>query len=121
MKGLGKKSINLNGRRLEFESEIMETHNLKDRFLVRINSYDLDENDADRGRNVFAYDKNGNFLWRIQDSGLKVLGSSDQEAPCGFTGLGFSPDGKFKVFHFCGFEYTLDLDTGELSDEEFVK
>jgi hypothetical protein len=75
MKGLGTNSIKIRGQRLEFPSEIMETKKLKDRYLIRISSYELDENDPDRGRNVFAYDKSGNLLWRIQDSQLKVLGS----------------------------------------------
>lgn len=111
-------SISINGREIEFDVPVIDTIVLEDRVLVLLDSYYYSDNDPDAGRNVFAYDANGEFLWRIQDSGFTSVSNRDHvtEVPQGYTGIALENDGRITVNQPIGCEFDVDPETGEISN-----
>ncbi len=117
----GKHTVVVNGRKLIFEQRVSEVLTVDDRVLVRLNSFDFPADDSDAGRNVFAYDENGELLWRIEDSGFAAGGPGGKPVKQGYTGMGPDEDGRFRVFQPIGCLYDVDLETGKISNPELTR
>ena len=110
------RSVTINGRRVDFEADINDVVELPTRTLVSVETYDIDEDDPHRGRNVFAFDDKGELLWRIADSGYMLTGSRGQDMPTGYIGIDKAKDGGVWVYDRFGFRMDLDPETGEMSN-----
>lgn len=113
-------TLTVDGKTLSFDWKIREFLDLGDRIIVRFSILSFAEEDPDSGRNVFAYDRQGNELWRIQDAGV-LAGSSKSSSvkvPQGFTGMEQKKDGRIYGW-VVDWRYDLDPETGNVSNEEY--
>lgn len=120
VKQSGDNTLAVDESSLTFEWEIREFLDLGDKIIVRFAIDAFAEEDPDSGRNVFAYDRDGNELWRIQDAG--VLASSSTlpkvEVPQGFTEMQQKEGGHIYVWAV-DWRYDLDPEAGKVSNEEY--
>lgn len=109
------KSIEINGRRLEFEQTVDEIITLDDRVIFTLLVDDYEDEDPLAARNVLAFDENGEELWRIASSGYFIERKPD--IPDSYYEL-TSENGQLKAHSF-HYSYDLDPDTGAVSNAEY--
>lgn len=117
----GKHTVVINDREITFDQRVVEILTLGNRVLVMLNGVDFPPDDPNKGRNIFAYDENGELLWRIEDSGFTAGGPGGKTVKQGYTGMGPDEDGRFRVFQPIGCFYDVDLETGKISNPELTR
>ena len=117
------RTLQIDRATVRLEKRIQEFMTVKDRVLVMLNISDFPDDDPEAGRNIFAFDRTGRQLWRIEDAGYTALSSRDHktEVPQGYTGMSLRPDGRVRVFQPIGCYFFVDLETGAISDMEIVR
>ena len=105
---------------MELEKPILKVLDLPDRVLVLLDNERYPASDPNKNRNLIAVDKNGRFLWRIEES--KPIMRDGEPDPDPFIGMRLENDGQRVVV--CDMDgLTLDLDpkTGGLSNPVFTR
>ena len=115
------KSVIVNGKEIKFDQSIAAIVRLDDRVLVELNSDDFAVGDPLVGRNILAFDANGELLWRIPATGVMRRSVHDGETPEAFFGLWLDGDGKVRTGTPNGFDWDVDPDTGKISNPEFTR
>lgn len=116
------KTLILGDRRIPMTYPIDKILTLADRVIVLLDCDDMPYDDPLRGRNVFAFDKNGQMIWRIASSTALSVDDDDRYWPSPYSGIGFSENGRtIHVYELAGVRHDLDPDTGEISNALLVK
>ena len=68
------------------------------------------------GRNIVAYDSDGNMVWRVEDHGVRV--QSERKAPEAFFNIGLK-DGNILQAVSLSYIFRLDPETGTLSNPRY--
>jgi len=117
------RTLDFNGRQVEFEKRIQETLISPTKLIIlfRVNDYEL--GDEMVGQNIVAYDEAGNFLWRVEATGLRRPNEDDEIDE-------FGPDARETYFDILinekgelwggtpSVEVLIDMKTGEVLDAE---
>ena len=123
-------ALEINGNRVEFPQRVYAILPLEDRVIVHLKTGDFDYGDPLVGRNVLAYGSDGEMLWRVEDHGCVVpAGLEDPVTPVDENGERWIPQsfmaiwvdedtGKIKT-GIPEWIFTLDPETGALSDDEY--
>lgn len=109
------RAVVINGTRIEFDQRISELIEVEDKIIIQLYVDDFEFGDPLVGRNVVAYDADGQFLWRIKATGI-TRGEGADEAPEAWFGLYFDEKGVLRTGTPSGCEYRIDLETGDVSD-----
>ena len=113
-------TIFLNGKTLKFEWKIREVVPLSDRVLVRFSILSFPEQDPNAGRNIFAFDSDGNDLWRIEDAHVKVKGRTVSEVSQGYTDIERTEDESLFAW-VLEWRHDLDPETGKISNPKYFR
>jgi len=122
--------LKIDGHLIEFPQRINKMLRLGDRVIVLLKTGDFEYGDLLVGRNVLAFGPDGKMLWRVEDH--KVVAPAGDEDPVtqpdengerwvpqSFMGLWVEEDtGKIKA-GIPEWIFTLDPETGSLSDDEY--
>jgi hypothetical protein len=110
----------VDGKKVSFDWKIREFLDLGEKIIVRFSVLSFAEEDPESGRNVFAYDRQGNELWRIQDAGVLANSSTlpKVEVPQGFTEMQQKEGGRIYVWAV-DWRYDLDPEAGKVSNEKY--
>ena len=100
--------------------DVSEILKLPDRVLVMVNNYGAPETDPDFGRNIFAYDLEGNALWRVEDARVMVGGRTVDKVSQGYTGLRQGKDGTIYAWAM-DWRHVLDPETGKISNPKYFR
>jgi len=107
-------TIEVGGKPINFEQRIAEVTDLPDRIIILLKVSDFEHGDPMVSRNVVAIGENGQELWRIQDSGVERQDSKEA-----FFGI-LKKDGEKKLIAVsAGFLFTLDPNTGKISNAQY--
>ena len=115
------KTLNINGNTISFEQRVNEFVELADRVIVELYVDDFEVGDPLVGRNILAFDENGEMLWRIPATGVTRRSVLGGETPEAFFGLWLGDDGKVKTGTPNGFDWDIDPDTGKISNPIFTR
>lgn len=116
------KMLTIDGNTIELVQPIQELVVLDERVIVRLRVDDYAVGDHEVGRNVFCYGSDGQLLWQIAPKGEMCPSSYGGMNPEAFFDLyKDSETGQITVFAPAGFLYTLNPETGEISDPVFMK
>ena len=109
--------LEINGRGFDLGWPINYAIALQDRVIVTVEHYDLPKTDPQFGRNVFALDRNGRELWRIEASPAIFMDDQGRKCPFPYIYLQRSPDGRgLWIDNQSGIRCDLDPATGALSN-----
>lgn len=97
------------GVRFKGAYPVLEAELIGERVLVTYDWMAFDRNSA--ARNLFCYDCEGNLLWRAADIGWGAVDA--------YTGI-ISEDPLW-VGNFACFNCRIDIETGEILEQEFTK
>ena len=122
--------ICVNDRQHSFDQRIDEIIELGDKVIILLNTDYFDYGDPMVGRNVLCYGADGELLWRVADHGCVIharhddpVTQPDEEGeryvPQSILGMDIEEGtGKIKI-GLPDWHYTVDPETGELSDMEY--
>ncbi len=113
-------TVRIGDKAVTFNMPIREFLELSDRVLIRVKSYGLPETDPDRARNIFAYDLEGNALWRVEDARVMVGGRTVDKVSQGYTDLHRGDDGKIYAW-VLDHRHVLDPETGKILEAEYMR
>ena len=117
---LDDRSIRVDGKTIEFEWKISKILSLPDRILVMFGVLEFAETDPDAGRNIFAYDLEGNALWRVEDARVMVGGRTVDKVSQGYTDLHRGDDGKIYAW-VLDHRHVLDPETGKILEAAYMR
>jgi len=121
VKQIDDRTLNFNGNQIVFDKRIKEFIQVKSQDFVHFRVDDYELGDELVGQNIVAYDEAGNFLWRVEVSGLRRPNRDEEiaeygpDAPAAFFDIYLEEDGSL----WGGtptLEYKIDMETGELLD-----
>ena len=81
------KELCINGRSIRFDQRIAKWVEVDGKAVLLLNSDDFEKGDELVGRNIVAYDEQGEFVWRIEYHGYKVTNRDGVDVPQAFFGL----------------------------------
>ena len=96
---------------IRFEQPVVEHVEGKGRVIVLFNSDFYEMGDMMVGRNIVAYDEDGNELWRVEDHGLRRPAAPD--VPDAFFDIHVDDDGRLWG-GTPGIYLEIDLGTGKI-------
>ena len=105
---------------VNFEKEIDKVIPLSDRVIVVFDVLAFPEEDPDAGRNVFAFDRSGKEIWRIEDAEVKVKGRTVDKVSQGYTDIEHAEDGELFAW-VLEWRYDLDPETGKISNPKYFR
>ncbi|MDP6805844.1 MAG: hypothetical protein QF902_11045 [Rhodospirillales bacterium] len=109
------KTLTIDGRKLAFDQRVEAMVVLDHRVIIELDADDFELGDPLVGRNILAFDSNGEMLWRIPATGMMVRDDdSSPEAPEAFFGLGLHSDGKTITIGTPDMIYEVDPETGKI-------
>ena len=108
---LDEKTLLIGGKEVKFGQSVKEILDLGDRLVVRLYVDDFEVGDMMVGRNILAYDEDGNELWRVEDHGLRR--ESERRAPDAFFDIHVDDDGRLWG-GTPGIYLGIDLETGKI-------
>ncbi len=111
----GAKEARFGENLVRFEQPVVEHVEDKGRVIVLFNSDFYEMGDMMVGRNIVAYDEDGNELWRVEDHGLRRR--SERKAPDAFFDIRLDEEGRLWG-GTPGVELMIDLETGKILDAE---
>ena len=124
------RTIVINGTRIDLGKRAYRMITLPDRLIVLLHTSDHDYGEPMVGRNVLCYGADGELLWRVADHGCVIHARHDdpvtqpdeegeRRVPQSVMGMFVDEDtGKIKI-GLPRWHYTLNPETGELSDMEY--
>ena len=107
----GAKEAKFGENMVRFEQPVVEHVEDKGRVIVLFNSDFYEVGDMMVGRNIVAYDEDGNELWRVEDHGLRRR--SERQAPDAFFDIHVDDDGRLWG-GTPGIYLEIDLGTGKI-------
>ena len=105
------KTLLIGGKEVKFGQSVKEILDLGDRLVVRLYVDDFEVGDMMVGRNIVAFDEDGNELWRVEDHGLRRPGAPD--VPDAFFDIHVDEDGRLWG-GTPGIYLGIDLGTGKI-------
>ena len=114
------RSVRIGQTTVSFSMDVSEILKLPDRVLVMVNNYSAPETDPDFGRNIFAYDLEGNALWRVEDARVMVGGRTVDKVSQGYTDLHRGDDGKIYAW-VLDHRHVLDPETGKILEAAYMR
>lgn len=115
--------LTINDLSLEFDTKIISTVPVGSGAIVLFDAYDCEEADQNYERNVFALDKRGEILWRIERSWGEREILSDGTVirnPYRWIELSEKKD-SIQADTWRSMRYDLDPETGKISNPQFYK
>ena len=112
---LDERTLLISGKEVKFGQSVKEILDLGDRLVVRLYVDDFEVGDMMVGRNIVAYDEDGNELWRVEDHGLRRPAAPD--VPDAFFDIHVDEKGRLWG-GTPGVELMIDLETGKILDAE---
>ena len=103
------------GRRIDTDKRIEDVIDMGDKAIVVFYVNDYEMGDMMVGRNILAYDEDGNELWRVEDHGLRRR--SERRAPDAFFDIRLDQEGRLWG-GTPGVELMIDPETGKILDAE---
>ena len=103
--------VKIDGNEIDFDHPITD-YLVFDDFVVvmlKLNGEDFPE----KHQNIIAVDADGTIRWRIEKAPEEGYYDS-------YAGI-FDDDGELRAYNLSGMNYRVDKETGEVSDEKFVK
>ena len=91
------------------------------RVIIELMVDDFKVGDPLVGRNILAFDGNGEMLWRIPASGVMRSSRYGGETPEAYFGLWLDDEGNLKTGVPSGWDYVLDPENGDTLDMIFTK
>lgn len=86
--------LKIGNKEIEFPQRVKKFVEFKGLTIVLLKVSDFEEGDELVGRNIVAYDGQGELVWRIEYHGFKVKNRKGVEVPQAFFGLWIDKDGK---------------------------
>ena len=117
---IGDREVRVDGKVIKFERQIDQILAMSDQIIVAFGVFEFPEDDPDAGRNVFAYDRSGKQLWRIEDAKVMRGGRTVDKVSQGCTGLQLKEDGTIHAW-VVDWRYDLDPETGEISNPKYFR
>ncbi len=105
------KTLLIGGKKVNFGQSVKEVLDLGDRLVVRLYVDDFEVGDMMVGRNIVAFDEDGNELWRVEDHGLRRPGAPD--VPDAFFDIHVDEEGRLWG-GTPGIYLGIDLETGKI-------
>ena len=106
----------VNEKTLSFDQAVHTVIKLDDRVIIHLKTDGFLRGDPMVGRNVLCFDKNGEMLWRIEDTGM-TIGEGEDNVPQSFLSLSLKDDGKIRVGNPDAF-FFVNPENGMLYDGE---
>ena len=103
--------VEFDGKRIELDKRVEESISLGDKAIVLFYVNDYEVGDMMVGRNIVAYDEDGNELWRVEDHGLRRPAAPD--VPDAFFDIHVDDDGRLWG-GTPGIYLEIDLGTGKI-------
>ena len=107
--------VECGGNRIELDKRVESSIDLGDKVIVLFYVNDYEMGDMMVGRNIVAYDKQGQQIWRVEDHGLRRR--SERRAPDAFFDIRLDEEGRLWG-GTPGVELMIDLETGKVLDAE---
>jgi len=108
--------LEVNDNRIQFQDgsiaalhAVLDAREIDEKIIVIYDYMAFPKNEP--ARNMFAYDKSGYQLWRVEDIGM---GATDA-----YTNI--LSESPFKVGNFAAFSVNIDLCSGKVNHKEFTK
>lgn len=98
-----------------FKVPISELLCLEERIIIRLKN--LGEG-GNSNRNVYCLNKKAEIVWQIQDPDDFL--DDGEKTGCPFTGIKYV-NGKLRAFNWCDCVYNVDIETGKISDPDYVR
>ena len=113
----------IDGQKIELENVIWSFVALEDRVIVCFTPRGYDADDPRKPRNIICVDRNGNEIWRIEPTrGNTFSTMHDREVRASYDGVfRLTPRSPVKCSVEPGVEFDIKIDTGAVSNPEFVK
>jgi len=117
------RTINFNGKLVEFDIPIFEILIAKDKAIILFDADEYKLGDEMVGQNIVAYSETGKLLWRVEPTGIRYPNEDDEIAE-------FGPDAPETFFDIRldevgqlwagtpGAEVLIDIESGEILDAE---
>ncbi|GEM_PF-2165319 len=103
--------LEFGGRSVQLDKPVVQYLIVDDKVIVLLNSDEYDKGDMLVGRNVLAYDLEGNQLWRVPDHGLRR--PANPKVPDAYFGIYLDEKGKLWG-ETPGVDIEIDPKTGKL-------
>ena len=72
-------------------------------------------------RNIAAFDKQGNLIWRIRDiRDIENIPDRKRGGAC-YTGMSVDEEKNLWIFNFIGQRYRVDYKTGKILESQYTK
>jgi len=110
------RSISINGHKVDFGQDVYEYIELSDRVIVNLLIDDFPRDRSFDGRNIVCIGKDGNTLWKIENSGVEVGITFGPTILLGYTGLWRPEGGDTIKVGVIDWTYDLDPETGRISN-----
>lgn len=104
----------INGQLLVFEQRIVKVIEFNGKIIVLLNSDDFKEGEILSSRNIIAYDKKGQLVWRIEDAGIKIRNRNNEYIPQPYLSLWVGRDGNTLHAGLGGVEVEVNPTDGTL-------
>lgn len=108
------KRISINGKEVEFPQRVkkfVETHGLT---IVLLKVSDFETGDELVGRNILAYDPQGNLAWRVEDHGFTIRNREGVYVPQAYFGLWIDKDSNALCAGIPVADFEIDQSNGML-------
>jgi len=103
----------INGTRFSLDAYVSKVIPIDSYLAVKI-GYLLDNPTTTPPRNVFLLDDAGKIIWQIEEFKFG-------DRPEYFSNIWLNDKGQLMAFVPKGFEFVIDMKTGKLTEEEFVR
>ncbi len=117
----GDSTVTIDGHVVDLGLPIMEAVEVGSLIVISLNDYHLSPDDPFNGRNIVAFDKDGNEVWRIEAFWHTVEARDGRRVPASYTGIDLGEDGKLYAYQGHGYTCEIDLKTGKIVDAEYTR
>lgn len=109
----GDRVIVIEGRAVSLPCKVSVALPFQNHVVVLLNTYELTDDDPGTARNVVALNREGQELWRIEETNHLYVGNDGKKHSWPWADFGRREDGSgFWIFSPAGYEFGFDPMTG---------
>ena len=110
-------AIEIDGRKVTLPCEIIFALPLDDRVIVMIDGYELPPGHPYKACNVFALDRNGKELWKIEETRHLYKAKDGKHYSLPWSEIVKKPDGSgYWIYSHSGYRFDFDPLTGKVAE-----